>query len=735
MLLVLAGGFGWMARSSATQRFRNAEAVAALLDQCEDALRADRADRAAISLEAAERRAAERRAADGGADDLAGRLARCRADLRLLRELDAIDTFRWTWTQDESPDPDEVVARWRSALDAYGVTADVDPPTDTAKRVNESLIRDRVLTILDLWLALAEPSAWVRAVLRSADPDPYRDAVRDAFAATDDRALSALARRPEALAQPARFAAVLSLGQLREWVTPERQRAVLASALRSRPGDLALLMELGNSYPAFGLKGLGSSREEICERVRWFQAAVAAHPNNVAARSNLGTTLYDRGDLDAALTNDQEAIRLDPTFARGHYNMGVVLRDKGQPEAARAAFLEAVRLYPKFAPSHYEIARALHAAGRTDEALDAYRRAIEADPTYHLAHNNIGVILFHVNRDYDGAVTHFRKASGHAPSNAMYRSNLGNALREKKDLDGAVKAYEESIGLAPKHAPGHYGVGLCLLDQGNTDGAIASFRKAIQADPDYFNAHFHLGQALLAMKHDLDGAITHFNEAVRLRPNDAESHCNLGVARALKGDFDGAVKAYRAAKQHAPKAPDIYSNLALALSGLKDYDGVVKELRALLEITPRDARAHNSLGVALKHKGDVNGALTAFRDAIEINQNHSHPHTNLAWMLATGPDRVRDGKAAVRHATRACELTVWKDADSISTLAAAHAEAGDFDKAVEYQRKALTLPEYQQKALTLPEFEKAVGKGGRERLDLYARKMPYRDPALTPMKE
>src|SRR4029434_6429276 len=81
MLLVVAGSFGWMARDRAGQRGRNAEAVAVLLDQCEIARRADRADRSAIALEAA-----ERRAADGGAEGLANRLAHCRADLDLLRE-------------------------------------------------------------------------------------------------------------------------------------------------------------------------------------------------------------------------------------------------------------------------------------------------------------------------------------------------------------------------------------------------------------------------------------------------------------------------------------------------------------------------------------------------------------------------------------------------------------------------------------------------------------------------
>src|SRR5262249_29818249 len=66
MLLVVAGSFGWMARDRAARRGRTAKAVAALLDQCEDALRADRADRAALALGAAERRGPGRRAGGRG---------------------------------------------------------------------------------------------------------------------------------------------------------------------------------------------------------------------------------------------------------------------------------------------------------------------------------------------------------------------------------------------------------------------------------------------------------------------------------------------------------------------------------------------------------------------------------------------------------------------------------------------------------------------------------------------
>ena len=63
---------------------------------------------------------------------------------------------------------------------------------------------------------------------------------------------------------------------------------------------------------------------------------------------------------------------------------------------------------------------------------------------------------------------------------------------------------------------------------------------------------------------------------------------------------------------------------------------------------------------------------------------------NLAWLLATSPDdALRDGKRAVELAKQACDVTDWEEAHIISTLAAAHAEAGDFEAARTYSRQAV----------------------------------------------
>ncbi len=79
-------------------------------------------------------------------------------------------------------------------------------------------------------------------------------------------------------------------------------------------------------------------------------------------------------------------------------------------------------------------------------------------------------------------------------------------------------------------------------------------------------------------------------------------------------------------------------------------------------------------------------------------------------------ERLRDGKKAIELATRACELSEWKEAYKLGTLAAAYAEVGEFDKAIEWQEKANRL------------FTDAEDKKkGEERLKLYKDKKPYRD--------
>ena len=107
-------------------------------------------------------------------------------------------------------------------------------------------------------------------------------------------------------------------------------------------------------------------------------------------------------------------------------------------------------------------------------------------------------------------------------------------------------------------------------------------------------------------------------------------------------------------------------------------------------------------------------------------------------MRATAPTAdLRNGTEAMRLAERACSINGDKQATLLATLAAAYAEAGDFDSAVRFQEKALNLKKSEPPRIFKGASEKVTKDmaartqpllpGFSQRLESYKQHRPYRD--------
>ena len=135
-----------------------------------------------------------------------------------------------------------------------------------------------------------------------------------------------------------------------------------------------------------------------------------------------------------------------------------------------------------------------------------------------------------------------------------------------------------------------------------------------------------------------------------------------------------------------------------------------------MSINPDLAETYYKLGSTLEAQGKLSDAISAYREAIRLKDDYVMAYNNLAWIYAASPNStIRNGDKSVALATRACELTGFKEAWVLDTLAAAYAEQGNFKKAVEYQTRAIDVSP--KKAM--PAFSK--------RLELYHSGQAYRD--------
>src|SRR4030095_9843551 len=104
------------------------------------------------------------------------------------------------------------------------------------------------------------------------------------------------------------------------------------------------------------------------------------------------------------------------------------------------------------------------------------------------------------------------------------------------------------------------------------------------------------------------------------------------------------------------------------------------------------ADIHAHFAAALAQLGRYSEAVSHYREAIRLNPDFAELYNNLAWILATCRDnQVRDGKEAVRLARRACELAGENEPVVYGTLAAALAEAGEFEEAKKVAAQTISL--------------------------------------------
>jgi tetratricopeptide (TPR) repeat protein len=214
------------------------------------------------------------------------------------------------------------------------------------------------------------------------------------------------------------------------------------------------------------------------------------------------------------------------------------------------------------------------------------------------------------------------------------------------------------------------------------DQALIDLDEAIRLSPRNPSAMLARGEVWLALG-ETGKAVADLDEAIRLGYRDAMAYYDRGEARLRRQELDPA---------------------------LADFDEAIRR-------DPRLAIAYVHRAGIRGKKGEPDKALADLTEAMRLDPRDESAYDRLAWLRATCPDaRYRDGRRAVEAARRACELAGWKGANHLSTLAAACAEASDFDAAVRWQMQANQLyPEGNDRS------------DGEARLKLYRAGTPYRE--------
>jgi superkiller protein 3 len=249
---------------------------------------------------------------------------------------------------------------------------------------------------------------------------------------------------------------------------------------------------------------------------------------------------------------------------------------------------------------------------------------VEVKPDHAQALLSLGALLVEVNKDYDWAITCFRRSRTIIPKDARAHYNLGFALTRSGRLADALAPLQEAIKLNPAQPNAHFTLGAALFKQGRPDEAIAAYREAIRLKPDHFAAHNILGRAF-EQKGRLDEAIAAYREAVRLNVKDVLPHTNLGNALRAKGQWAEAWGAYGEALKYGPN--DSWANNCVARflaicpeAKFRDAPRAVRLAQQATRLKPKEGDFCNTLGVAHYRADQWAEAVTALDQAAQLRR-------------------------------------------------------------------------------------------------------------------
>jgi tetratricopeptide (TPR) repeat protein len=157
-------------------------------------------------------------------------------------------------------------------------------------------------------------------------------------------------------------------------------------------------------------------------------------------------------------------------------------------------------------------------------------------------------------------------------------------------------------------------------------------------------------------------------------------------------DFEQATKDFEELLKLSPDNADLLAQIGILYQATKKPKAAIEKFTAALErdkgmFAALRGRADSYLSV-----GKQAEAIADYEEAMKLKPEDSGVLNNLAWVLATSPDdKLRDGKRSIELAKKACEVTEYKQAHILSTLAAGYAETEQWDEALKWSKKAVEI--------------------------------------------
>ncbi|MBK7263119.1 MAG: PEP-CTERM system TPR-repeat protein PrsT [Rubrivivax sp.] len=401
-----------------------------------------------------------------------------------------------------------------------------------------------------------------------------------------------------------------------------------------------------------------------------FEAALKIEPGHFASVASLVSLDLQEDKPDAAQQRLQAAIKLNPKNISARMAMvDLMVRQKAEPKVLLSAIDEAIKIAPADAAPHVAKIAQLSRMNDVKAAVSAAQNAMASLP-----------------QDPD-----VLQAAGRAMSNAG-------------DEQQALSAFTRLAAAAPRSALPHLLLADVHAKLGDVAAAAFSLNRAFDTEPQSAEVHRRL-LARASRTKNFKPVLAAAKELQKRFPQSAAGFLLEGDAEAARKDGPAALAAYRGSLKKADTLGIPQKQVFLTLRLSSDTAGAERFAVDWLKANPKDAGFRALLGGEAILRKDYSSAERYFRQVLVLQPDNGAAMNNLAWLMAE-----RGANGAVALAENALKLAPGA-AQVMDTLAKALAAEGYFARAIDIQKKALSvMPDYHEYRLNLARLYLKAGK-------------------------
>jgi tetratricopeptide (TPR) repeat protein len=300
------------------------------------------------------------------------------------------------------------------------------------------------------------------------------------------------------------------------------------------------------------------------------------------------------GDLEGAVPEYRQFLKLHPEVAAIHSNLGAALAGLGRYEEALPEYKSALKLSPKLEGARLNLALVYYKMGKIDDATTQLEKVTGEDPGNHQAVLLLADCYSRMGRE-DEVIRILEPAEHKYPDDMAIAYLLGTALIRQNRVDEGQLLVDRILRNGDS-AEAHLMLGSAKMNVQDYAGARDEFAKAVALNPSLPEVHVLYAKALM-FTGDSDLSAKQYQAELAVDPYNFEANLQLGAAARTEQDYAVAAKYFARAEETRPGDPGVRYQQALIAIDENRLEEARGTLESLVTQSPQFTEAHVSLSL------------------------------------------------------------------------------------------------------------------------------------------